>query len=76
MTFNEALRVVQSLSKVDRLRLADMIWEQADSESEGEPLTPAQQTELKRRLDDHRKNPAAGIPWEQVREETRVRRGR
>ena len=46
--------------------------------SEGyEPLvTPAQADELDRRLEEHRRDPKSGIPWEQVKVELDQKYGR
>jgi len=38
-----------------------------------EELTEDQKTELERRAEELRKNPKAGIPWEQVRAEAKRR---
>lgn len=75
MTYSEALKLVKSLSKDEQLRLADAIWADANPDT-SPPLTEAQKAELIRRRDAHRANPDAGTPWEQVRAETRARRGR
>ena len=54
------------LSVAERIQLAEDLW---DSIPEGAdiPLTDAQKAELDRRLEDLRKHPDAGEPWEIVR---------
>lgn len=75
MTFNDALNVIRSLSKEDRLRLADIILDE-DAPPNDDQLTSTQRAELERRLAVHRADPTAGTSWEEVRAQTRARRGR
>jgi putative addiction module component (TIGR02574 family) len=51
----------------DRLALAEALWESVASEVESAPLTPAQQTELERRLADSIARPDAVTPWEVIK---------
>lgn len=59
------------LSAVARIQLAQDLWDSlAPEEVDAElPLTPAQVTELDRRLADLDEHPEAGVPWERVRVE-------
>ncbi len=80
MTYSEALAVVrgamQPLDEDERLRLAQAIWEEVDPPAQHPELTDSQKAELRRRRDEHRANPSAGVSWEQVKAESRARRGR
>ena len=50
----------------DRLRLIEEVWESLSSTTKAVTLTEAQKQDLQSRLDAHRHDPNAGIPWEEV----------
>ena len=58
---------IDKLSLDDRVELAHAILDSVKEEVEAAPLTEAQKREIDRRLEAHRKNPEAAIPWEQIR---------
>lgn len=57
---------IDKLSLEERIELARAIWASVEAEDDHTPLTEAQKREIDRRLEEHRKNPGAAIPWEQV----------
>jgi putative addiction module component (TIGR02574 family) len=61
------LERVKALPLPDRIELAEAIWESIAEEGHEPPLTSAQAMELDRRLDEHRRSPQTGIPWEQIK---------
>jgi putative addiction module component (TIGR02574 family) len=71
MTATEILEQIRRLPEDERRELVETIeMEFGDFDDE---LTPEQIAELDRRAEELRKNPKAGIPWEQVRAEARQR---
>jgi putative addiction module component (TIGR02574 family) len=64
---------IDRLSIEDRLALAQQLWDSVAAELEQLPLTEAQRVELQRRVAAADANPAAGIPWEAIRAESRAR---
>lgn len=64
---------IEQLSIEERLRLIDLLWETIRSEPHSIPVTPVQQAELERRLDDYQRNPENVISWEQVKKQLRRR---
>jgi len=56
------------LTPVERVELADELWESLADQPESLPLTEAQAAELDRRLAAYRKNPEAGAPWREALE--------
>jgi putative addiction module component (TIGR02574 family) len=62
------------LSVPERIQLAEDIWDSIASAPEALSLTKAQADELDRRLEDYRKNPQAGSPWDDVKR--RIQTGR
>ncbi len=58
---------VLQLSIDERIRLAEDIWESIAASPEPLTLTDEQRIELDRRLEDYRKHPEDGTPWELVK---------
>ena len=58
---------LDSLSVDERLRLLERVWESLSRSDRDVPLTPAQQAELGKRLDElDSEDEPQGIPWEEV----------
>lgn len=70
------LDAVKSLPLPDRVELVDAVWESIAAEGYEPPLSESQSAELQRRLEEHRQNPASGIPWETVRAELHEKYGK
>ena len=73
---NSSLKI-EELSADERLELLEELWESLRQDPDNVPLTPAQQEELDRRLDelesDVGRGGDLGIPWEVVLEQIRKR---
>ena len=54
-------------------RLMQEIWDSIEEEQKSAPLTPAQESKLKRRLAAHKSDPENVIPWEQIKAEALAR---
>jgi len=68
---------IEKLSADERLELMEELWDSLRKEPSSVPLTPAQEEELDRRLDDletdiERGKPL-GIPWDEVLQRIRNR---
>jgi putative addiction module component (TIGR02574 family) len=74
MSATEILEQIRRLPPEEQQEIAERIREEFGET--GEELTSEQIAELERRAEEFRKNPQAGIPWEQVRGEARRRFGR
>ena len=73
MSKMEILEELRRMPETERRELVETIdLEFGDFNDE---LTPEQAAELERRAEEFRKNPQAGIPWEQVRANARQRFG-
>lgn len=57
------------LTAAERIQLAEDLWDSVADAPEVLELTEAQRAELDRRLEAHRSDPGAAIPWEQLRGE-------
>lgn len=68
---NTILEQSLSLPIPERIKLVEDIWDTITESPDQVLLSEAQLTEIERRLDDHRKHPHRGIPWEQAREKLR-----
>ncbi len=70
------LEAAKALPLPERIELAEALWESITDEGHEPPLTSAQAEELERRLEEYRRNPSSGIPWEQVKAELERKYGR
>ena len=60
----------RALSIAERLQLVEDVWDSIATEQPDAtalPLTGAERAELERRRDAHENDPAAAVPWTQVR---------
>jgi len=62
------------LSVPERIQLAEDLWDSIAGAPEALSLTKAQADELDRRLEDYRKNPQAGSPWDEVKRRIQIGR--
>ena len=64
---------ILGLSVSERILLVEDIWDSIAEVPEEVALTASQKIELDARLEAYHENPAAGSPWELVRERIRNR---
>lgn len=69
------MEAILRLSVDDRIRLVQAIWDSIAAESEPIPLTEAQSAEVRRRIEEYRRDPSCGIPAEEVFREMSERLG-
>jgi len=60
---------INSMCVDERIALIQEIWDSLEAVQEQVLLTEAQKAELDRRVAAHQENPAAVIPWEQIKTE-------
>ena len=65
---------VLELTPVERIQLAEDIWDSVAAAPDAVLLTAAQKEELDRRLTAYRQNPDAGSPWAEVKRRILTRR--
>lgn len=58
---------ILELPAVDRVEIAQLIWESVFERPEAVPLTKAQKDELERRWRAFEQNPDEGEPWDDVK---------
>jgi putative addiction module component (TIGR02574 family) len=58
---------VLALPIAERLKLVEAIWDSIAEIPEAIAVTPAQQAELDRRLDEYLRDPTSGSPWPEVK---------
>lgn len=59
---------VKRLPLAERIELVEVLWESITQDGYEPPLTPAQATELDRRLEAHQRNPEDVVSWESIKE--------
>ncbi|HLA94660.1 MAG TPA: addiction module protein [Pyrinomonadaceae bacterium] len=57
------------LPEAERLKLADDLYESVERSKNEVYLTPEQEAELARRLEDYEKNPGGNFSWEEIEAE-------
>ena len=67
----ELFKAAKALSIEERIELTQKLRENIEENGYDLDLTSEQIAELERRAEEFRKNPKAGIPWEQVRDDVR-----
>lgn len=63
------LDAAKALPLSEQIELAEALWENIADAGYEPPLSGAQAAELDRRVEEHRRNPQAAIPWNQIRTE-------
>jgi putative addiction module component (TIGR02574 family) len=63
----ERMPELRTLSPSDKLALVTELWDDLASNPEDIPITPEQIAEVDKRLEEYRKNPDLGSPWEEVK---------
>jgi putative addiction module component (TIGR02574 family) len=63
------------LSLEERLSIAEALWDSVVRDAESQSITPAQRSELERRLADSIARPEAVVSWESVKNRALARRG-
>ncbi len=78
MTVTNILREARKLSKQERLKLAEKLWNSVEGGWTDASLPEWQKDELDRRLRAHDNNPRAVTSWEAVEQKVakRLRRGK
>ena len=65
----ELLATAKALPLPERIELVEALWDSIAEEGYDPPLTPEEEAEIDRRLEEHRRNPESSIPWEKVKAE-------
>ncbi len=58
---------IRELTAAERIELIESLWESFVQDPNALPVTEEQRAELRRRLAEHERNPAAAKPWPEVR---------
>lgn len=69
MSATEILNRLRTMPAAERLRVLEQIWDEFADAALG--LTPAQQAELYRRLEDHQHRPDYVILWSEIKQACR-----
>jgi putative addiction module component (TIGR02574 family) len=64
----QAQKSFDDLTVEEQIQHVQDLWDRIASRPGQVPVTKAQRTELRRRLDEHRKSPSQTTPWDEVRD--------
>ena len=64
---NTLLEAARKLSQAERILLVEQIWDTIAETGSAPDLTPAQKTELSRRIRRLEETGPQGLPWEEVK---------
>jgi putative addiction module component (TIGR02574 family) len=67
------LEEILRLPVEERITLVQQIWDSVAADADAVPLIPEQEEELRRRLEEHERNPDDVVEWSKVRERIRSR---
>jgi putative addiction module component (TIGR02574 family) len=73
---NQTTTSVFDLSPSEKLQLVEDLWDDLAATPEAIPVRDWQKEDLDRRKANLTKNPASGLPWEEVKRRVRSRHGR
>lgn len=71
---NQLLEQAIRLPPVERRKLADDIYDSLEKSDHGLLLTPEQEAELTRRLEEYEKDPSGNFTWEEIATEALARK--
>jgi putative addiction module component (TIGR02574 family) len=66
---SELLATAKALPLAERIEFVEALWDSIAEEGHDLPLTPEEEAEIDRRLEEHRRNPESAVPWKQVKAE-------
>jgi putative addiction module component (TIGR02574 family) len=61
------MEAIRRLSVPERVKLVQDIWDSIQPTAEQLPITEEQKELLDRRLEAHRNDPSAAVPWEEMK---------
>ncbi|WP_412179907.1 addiction module protein [Variovorax paradoxus] len=67
MGSSDLQQALSSLSMAERIELAEELWDSVARDAESQRLSAREQEEVARRRAEHRADPQAVVPWDQVK---------
>jgi putative addiction module component (TIGR02574 family) len=74
MTTQSVLADALQLSAKQRLALAEKLWESLRADPELVPVTDAQRGDLRRRLEEYKKDTSGNLSWREAKRQVRSRK--
>lgn len=68
------ISMILDLSLPDRLEIVQDLWDSIEQEADAAPIPEFHLEEIRRRLEDHRREPTAGSSWQEVERRIRARK--
>ena len=73
MDVEATITELRQLPAEDRMRVMRELWQTLPADYPASLFSPEDLAEFRKRLQEHRADPASGIPWEEVRRSARER---